>query len=443
MSTEDFRKFVDPSTAPQLKADQRRMTLEAYPPPLERLVGMWSRLSREQLVGMTSDGSVIADLYGFRSEKAPVAAATAAAKSWLASLSPEEREQVCFPVSSDLWRHWQNTPLLLRDPQVELGELSDRARHLALEVVKASLSSEGFRRSRAVMENNLFLGQLVGLTGVLNQWAFALSIFGEPSPTEPWGWQIFGHHLALNCLFIGDQMILSPVFMGVEPDAALGPSHRRLFEPHEKQALAVMQSLTQKQRSDATLYASMAAKDQPPGRFHPDDGRQQGGAFQDNRIVPYEGLAIGGLDARQRREMIALADIFLATMPQGPAEARLRDIERHLDASYFAWIGAADDVNPFYFRLHSPVALIEFDHHSGIFLSNEDPARFHVHTIVRSPNAGDYGLDLLRQHYASGNHGRNLGEGVARPPGHEHGPAGLNHSHGHSHDGGQTFHCHD
>ena len=47
-----------------------------------------------------------------------------------------------------------------------------------------------------------------------------------------------------------------------------------------------------------------------------------------------------------------------------------------------------------------PVVFIEFDHHPGVFLTNPDPTRFHIHTIVRRPNGNDYGIDLLRQHYA-------------------------------------------
>ena len=108
----------------------------------------------------------------------------------------------------------------------------------------------------------------------------------------------------------------------------------------------------------------------------------------------------------------------------------MREIERHLDTTHFAWIGQVNDEDPFYFRIHSPVALIEFDHHSGALLANRSPERFHVHSIVRTPNGGDYGMDLLQQHYAQGGHDR-------RPPGAAHG------GHVHSHDGGETVHSHD
>ena len=321
---------------------------------------------------------------------------------------------------------------MLRPGEIDLSDMPLPLRELALEVVRHSLSATGYDRTRGIMANNLLLGQINALTEILNDWAFTFSIFGTPSTDEPWGWQLFGHHLALNCLFIGGQMVLSPVFMGAEPDIGTGPEMRRLFEDHEKRALTMFTSLSEQERARSTLYSSMLTADQPEGRYHPDDGRSVGGAFQDNRVVPYEGLRGADLGIVQRRNLLDLAEVFIQNMPDGPAEARLREIERYLDQTYFAWIGKANEVDPFYFRLHSPVALIEFDHHSGIFLANEEPERFHVHTIVRTPNGGDFGFDLLRQHYASGSHG----EGA-------HGHKNDQHDHTHSHDGGKTYHSHD
>ena len=53
------------------------------------------------------------------------------------------------------------------------------------------------------------------------------------------------------------------------------------------------------------------------------------------------------------------------------------------------------------------MTFIEFDHYAGVFLTNDAPAKFHVHIIVRTPNGNDYGIDLLRLHYenlAPGHH---------------------------------------
>ena len=56
----------------------------------------------------------------------------------------------------------------------------------------------------------------------------------------------------------------------------------------------------------------------------------------------------------------------------------------------------------FYYRIHSPVILIEFDHQRPIGTRHlpapDVPTRQHIHVIVRTPNGNDYGKDLLRQH---------------------------------------------
>jgi Protein of unknown function (DUF3500) len=52
------------------------------------------------------------------------------------------------------------------------------------------------------------------------------------------------------------------------------------------------------------------------------------------------------------------------------------------------------------------VVLIEFDHQQGVVLNNNEPERFHVHAIVRTPNGNDYGMDLLRLHYETSPHHR-------------------------------------
>jgi len=236
---------------------------------------------------------------------------------------------------------------------------------------------------------------------VLGEWSYTFCLFGTPSAREPWGWQLFGHHLALNCFVLGQQMVLTPAFLGAEPVYAdSGPFvGTRLFEDEERAGLALMRSLSPAQRRRAIVAHSMIGGDLPPGRRHFADNLHLAGAHQDNRIIPYEGLQGSALSAVQRRQLLDLISAYVAPLPSGPHAARMEEIERHLEATHFCWIGGHDEASTFYYRVQSPVVLIEFDHHAGVFLTNTEPAKFHVHTIVRTPNGNDYGSDLLRQHY--------------------------------------------
>ena len=99
-------------------------------------------------------------------------------------------------------------------------------------------------------------------------------------------------------------------------------------------------------------------------------------------------------------------------MDDGHAKVKLAEVEKHLDDTYFAWIGESNDKSVYYFRIHSPVVLIEFDHQRPVGLrhlsSNAQlPDHEHIHTVIRTPNGNDYGKDLLRQHYALHPHATN------------------------------------
>ena len=91
---------------------------------------------------------------------------------------------------------------------------------------------------------------------------------------------------------------------------------------------------------------------------------------------------------------------YVGNMPEGHAKVRMDEVRSHLDETYFGWIGGFDPNAVFYYRIHSPVILIEFDHQTPVALPGARvPSRRHVHSVVRTPNGNDYGKDLLRQHY--------------------------------------------
>jgi hypothetical protein len=410
MSHTDYHPFVPPpghngvaDVAPREHAQGRLKN-----PRAQELFGTWAKLGEAPFAGLTTDGRVQPGLFSLAAEDAPTPAMVAAVNDLLRQLSPEQRRATCFPVDSHLWRHWQNTELYVEHHGLRLDEVGPPIPAAVMAVVRAGLSQKGFDVTRDVMRLNRFLGDLVGAPRVLGEWAFIFCLFGTPSESEPWGWQLFGHHLSLNCFVIGRQMVLTPCFFGAEPNYAdTGPfAGTRLFEDEERAGLALMRSLSRQQQDRAIVAHSMMGGDLPPGRRHFADNLHLGGAFQDNRIVPYEGLRVSDMSAPQRRDLMDLVAAYVAALPAGPFAARLAEVERHLADTHFCWIGGFSETSPFYYRIQSPVIFIEFDHHAGVFLTNAEPAKFHVHTIVRTPNGNDYGIDLLRLHYQHTPHHR-------------------------------------
>jgi Protein of unknown function (DUF3500) len=269
--------------------------------------------------------------------------------------------------------------------------MTETQRNLALALVQESLSRDGFRTARDVMKLNELVRVITGSHDEYGEWLYWMSLMGAPSPADPWGWQIDGHHLIVNCFVVGDQVVMTPMFMGSEP--VTFPDGARAFDDEERQGLALMRALTDGERRRATLSATL------PGEAFT-------AAFRDNFEMRYEGLRYGELSTAQQALLASLVSIYVGRMRPGHADLRMDEVKRHLADTHFAWMGGTDATSPFYYRVHSPVLLIEFDHQRGIVFDNDAPSRHHIHTVVRTPNGNDYGRDLLRQHHAQFDHGR-------------------------------------
>jgi hypothetical protein len=124
-------------------------------------------------------------------------------------------------------------------------------------------------------------------------------------------------------------------------------------------------------------------------------------AFRDNLVLDYAGIRALALTEAQRALLLDIVAEYVGHMDEGQARVKMDEVRAHLDETYFAWIGGTGPDAVFYYRVHSPVILIEFDHQGPIALGGprDVPTRAHVHTVVRTPNGNDYGKDLLRQHY--------------------------------------------
>jgi hypothetical protein len=380
-------------------------------PCFQDIFARWEDLSSQPFVGITTDGKIIPNLAALRQNNAPTHAILTAVNHLLNKLNPPERANICYLIDTRERRLWNNTGLYLHPIGLCLEEVTMPIRQAILAVIRASLSAQGFEKIRDVMRLNAFLGDLLGEPQILGEWSYRFSLFGTPSSIEPWGWNLFGHHLALNCLVLGEQMVLSPTFMGAEPAFAdTGPfAGKRLFRDEIHLGLRLMQSLSPELQQQAQIYEQMVDPAMPKGRLHTTDQRQLGGAFQDNRIIPYEGVSVAEFTLKQRRQLLDLIATFLIPLPDGPLSARLEEIERLFDDTYFCWIGPYEEEKPFYYRIQSPVVMIEYDDHSGVYLANKEPEKFHIHTIVRTPNGNDYGMDLLRLHYEQSHHGQQPG----------------------------------
>ena len=366
----------------------------------------WEHLAAQPYKGITTDGNVVNNLFQLNFDiscenykyKLYAAAIRVIEKS-----EESQRQALLKELDANEWRYWANPEIYIYRHGVRLDEASDDLCEDVFALIRASLSERGYAKARGCMKVNQFLGEIVNGQRVLNERSYNFCIFGKPSTTEPWGWQIFGHHLCMNFLLVGNDIVVSPIFMGAEPNIIdEGPDKGlELFTDQEQLAMQVMGSMDEASVESVRIFKALSGAEYPPGRFHRADQRHLGGAFQDNRVIPYEGALVTALTTKQQSMIRDLLTMSLNHLPDHALKAQLRLIDAHWSETYFAWIGGWGAEDAFYYKVHSPVTMIEFDHHSGVFLTNKEALPFHIHTIVRTPNGNDYGKALLQKYFAN------------------------------------------
>lgn len=370
------------------------------PERMERFKSMSSRSEDRGLAepykGITTDGNIQPGLFKLESTGVPTESVRSAAVRFLASLDADQKVQATFPVDDDEWRKWMNQHFYIRQG-VGFVDMTEEQRKAAFDLMGASLSVDGLKLSKDIMKLNHTLGEINDNFEEYGEWLYWMTIMGEPSETEPWGWQIDGHHLIINYFVLGDQVVMTPLFVGSEPVIAETGKYKgiEILQDEQNAGLKMMQSLNDDQKSEAVIEVSKEGNNSLTE------------AFKDNVVIDNEGVQVSSFTTAQKDQMLSLIKLYVDNMDEGHAQVKMVEVEEYLDDTWFAWIGGSEEDAVYYYRIQSPVILIEFDHQRPVAtrqLYGNDVHRQHVHAVVRTPNGNDYGKDLLRQHYKKHKH---------------------------------------
>ena len=162
-------------------------------------------------------------------------------RAWLASLTPEQRTKTTFGVDDPEWRKWMNQHFYLRQG-VGFDEMTEAQREAAFGLLRASLSARGLKLTRDIMRLNHTLGELNNNDfEQYGEWLYWITVMGTPSATEPWGWQLDGHHAIVNYFVLGDQVVMTPTFVGSEPVIAEAGKYKgtAILQEEQRQGLAL------------------------------------------------------------------------------------------------------------------------------------------------------------------------------------------------------------
>src|SRR5688572_13905982 len=312
------------------------------------------------------------------------AAMKQAADAFLAGLEPEQRAQAQFTLTDAERLNWHFIPRERRG--LPLKEMTTAQRDLARALLQAGLSQRGLLKVNTIIELELVLRELGGNPAMRDPERYFFSIFGTPSDTAPWGWRVEGHHLSLNFTIYGGRPVATaPAFMGANPAEVRSGSRQglRVLAAEEDLARELITSLNATQRA-AALIATEAPRDIVTGN-----------ALDINPLSP-AGITVDRLERPQVTLLRRLIDEYLGRMAEPLAAERRARLERSdFSQITFAWAGSVERGQPHYYRIQGPSFLIEFD--------NTQNDANHIHSVWRD-FAGDFGRDMLREHYRDGSH---------------------------------------
>jgi hypothetical protein len=298
------------------------------------------------------------------------------ANRFLALLDDRQRRQVLIAFDSANRLDWHYIPRSRSG--LSLGEMTPAQAEAARLLFGTVLNEQGLKLLEGVRL----------LEGVLREsqgsWRdsdrYYLSVFGTPG-RFPWGWRFEGHHLSLNIALPAEGRVsVTPFFVGAHPATVRdGPNKGfRLLGASEDIARQIMAGLPQEQRRVA-LIANRSF-----GEIVASPQREQD-------LGQPRGLELGAMNAASRQLVEALMDRFLGTLtPDLVAAQKQRVMEQGLDRFRFAWAGPTQPGEAYYFRVHGPATLIEYD--------NTQNSANHIHSVWRDL-AADFGQDALGEHY--------------------------------------------
>jgi hypothetical protein len=350
----------------------------------------------DEFFGLTEHGYRITNLFPVHSTGINTGPVASAARAYLNSLTDTQMLNSQVPLTYLDWRRWS----MEADQRggLPLSTLTADQKAAALAILTTGLSAKGLALTETIRRINGLAGIAVGKPEQFNEDAYHITIMGIPSTKTPWGWQLEGHHLVINYFMLGSQVVMSPCFYGSEPTSIDdNGTEIRVFDEHIAAALAMVKSLSTKQRATAILSVTK------PG----DNNLAE--AFKDNLVQAYQGISGAKLTTAQRKLLLKLINIFIAVEAPKQAAITLKQINSWITDTHFAWIGGTTSKAAFYFRIQSPVIWIEFDCAlpgpvGSIYGGSSIPTRHHIHSVVRTPNGNDYGKEILRQHYLTSAH---------------------------------------
>jgi Protein of unknown function (DUF3500) len=304
---------------------------------------------------------------------------TECSNRFLAALDANQRGRATFPFDAEERMNWHFVPKERKG--LPLREMTPYQKHLASALLAAGLSQTGYIKAVTIMSLEDVLKIIENDSGERrNPEKYYFSVFGAPSDSGTWGYRIEGHHLSQNYTVVNGKVIDGPSFFGSNPAEVRQGSRKglRTLAGEDDLGIELIHALDEQQQKvaivDPTAYQDILT------------AASRKAALQGQP----SGLSASKMNASQFDALMALMEEYARNVPDQLAEGRIEQLSKAGRNIFFAWSGGINRGDPHYYRVQTASFLIELD-------DTQDNAN-HIHSVWRD-FTGDFGEDLLQQHY--------------------------------------------
>ena len=309
-----------------------------------------------------------------------------AALDFLGSLNEEQLSKAQLSLDDPLREDWHFFPAsMIPREGIPLSDLDNAQKTLLHTLLKKHLSASGYEKTLKIMDLENVLLEMGSNPGMRDAEKYYVTFYGDPKTNALWSWCFEGHHVSLNFAVTENTVSFAPRFFGASP--AIIPSGKRkgerTLQKEQDLALELINALPPAQKKKA-IFRETAYDDIV--------------TFVASKVEPFEnmGIPMSQLEVPQRELLLGLIYEYISVMPENLAQERMEKLKKEKpEHIYFGWAGETALRKPHYYRIQGKSFLIEFD--------NTQNNANHIHSVWRDFD-GDFGRDLIREHYEKSGH---------------------------------------
>ena len=311
---------------------------------------------------------------------------TTSAIAFVKSLSEAQKVTALFPLTEMSRYDWHYLPATMYPRTgIAVKDLDADQKLLFYDLLRHFLSAGGYARAQDIMSFEYLLKELQPNSMNRIPENYFIAFYGLPASQGTWGWKFSGHHVALNFTVVDDTLAFAPFFFGVYPaEVKEGPKKgMRIIQEEEDFGFELINALSAEQKQKA-IFEQYAFADIVTAN-----------SAEVGPLQPF-GIQVNDFTNEQKVILNKLIVAHLSSMPDEIAKARMKNIvTEDINAIHFGWAGGLKPGEPHYYRIQGASFLIEYD--------NTQQNANHIHAVWRDFN-GDFGRDLLKEHYRNGKH---------------------------------------